>query len=294
MNAKNIIIIVLLLVLIGAVGFLFVNSGDNVVIIEDTKTNVPIPVESDNGIDDGAKQLEEEVAEIISSESVIGTSVNDKEIKAFHFGRGEKEILLIGGTHGSYSANTSKLGDELISYFKENLDIVPNDIMVTIIPNLNPDGLVNTGATGRFNANNVDLNRNFDCEWSESAVWKNQSVSGGSEPFSEPEALALKNYVEQHDPVAAIVWFSAEGKVYPSACDGTPSDASIKLADVFANAAEYPVEAKFDAYAITGDMVNWMAKQDIPAISVLLSDHENTEWVKNKAGVEAVLNIYTE
>jgi hypothetical protein len=37
-----------------------------------------------------------------------------------------------------------------------------------------------------------------------------------------------------------------------------------------------------------------MAKEGIPAISVLLSDHENTEWAKNRAGIEAVLNIYAE
>jgi hypothetical protein len=66
------------------------------------------------------------------------------------------------------------------------------------------------------------------------------------------------------------------------------------LASTFATAADYPTEAEFDAYAITGDMVNWMAKEGIPAISVLLSDHQSPELAKNLAGVEAVLNSYSQ
>ncbi|MCA9912571.1 MAG: hypothetical protein KC496_04465, partial [Anaerolineae bacterium] len=158
----------------------------------------------------------------------------------------------------------------------------------------NPDGATKSGAAGRFNANNVDLNRNFDCDWSATGVWQNREVSGGTAPFSEPEAAALRDYVNTYDPAAAVVWFGAEGKVYPSACEGTPSKASVTLAATFASAAGYPAEAEFDAYAITGDMVNWMAKQGIPAISVLLTTHEGSEFEKNLAGVQAILNAYAE
>jgi hypothetical protein len=89
------------------------------------------------------------------------------------------------------------------------------------------------------------------------------------------------------------VWFASEGKVYPSACAGTPSSESVALAATFADAAGYGVAAEFDAYAITGDMVNWMAQQNIPAISVLLTSRTDAEWTKNKAGVEALLNAYS-
>ena len=80
--------------------------------------------------------------------------------------------------------------------------------------------------------------------------------------------------------------------MYPSACDGTPSKDSVELAATFAAAAKYPAEAEFDAYAITGDAVNWMAGEGISAISVLLTDHQNTEWNKNLDGVMAVLAKY--
>jgi len=38
--------------------------------------------------------------------------------------------------------------------------------------------------------------------------------------------------------------------------------------------------------------VNWLAKNKIPAISVLLSTHTDTEWDKNRKGVEALLQSY--
>jgi len=40
-------------------------------------------------------------------------------------------------------------------------------------------------------------------------------------------------------------------------------------------------------------MVNWMAAQNIPAISVLLTSHDDTEFTRNLAGIEAVLNAYS-
>ena len=296
MNAKNIVIAVLALTLIGAVGYMLLQSNNATVIVQEAPTNTNedvMPVEPDGGMGDGAEPLPEDI-DGRDDQTVIGTSIAGADLTAYHFGSGEKEILLIGGIHGSYSANTSKLGNELVSYFKENESTIPENLMVTVIPNLNPDGLATGGTEGRFNGNNVDLNRNFDCEWSESAVWQSQSVSGGSAPFSEPEAAALRDYVQQYDPAAAVVWFSAEGKVYPSACGGSPSNASAVLAATFASAAGYPTEAEFDAYAITGDMVNWMAKEGVSAISVLLSDHTSTEWSKNQAGVEAIIKMYAE
>jgi hypothetical protein len=295
MNSKNIVIILLGVVLVAAVAYLLIrSSNETVVVVEDRPSDETMPVEPDGGIGDGAESLDDLLNEVVvrGSESVIGTSVDGEEIIARHFGTGAAEVLLIGGIHGSYSANTAALTEEAIAYFETNEAKIPEGVMLTIIPNLNPDGLAMTGTSGRFNSNDVDLNRNFDCEWSETGMWRQQEVSGGSAPFSEPEAAALRDYVDTYNPNAAVVLFSAEGKVYPSACNGAPSSASIGLAATYATATGYPSEAEFDAYAITGDMVNWMAKEGIPAISVLLTDHENTEWTKNKVGIEAVLKDY--
>lgn len=297
MHAKNIVIALIALTLIGAVAYLYLTSqpSPDEVIPDDAPETAPaddpMPVEPDEGIGDGAEPLEPTMEER-GEETVLGTSVEGTPITAYHFGDGNTEILLVGGVHGGYSPNTADLADEFVAYYQDNEEEIPENLMLTVVPNLNPDGMDESGAAGRFNANDVDLNRNFDCEWSETGTWRSQEVSGGSAPFSEPEAAALRDYVETYDPTAAVVWFSQEGKVYPSACGTAPSDASVALAETFAAAADYPTEAEFDAYTITGDMVNWMAKNNIPAISVLLSNHQNTEWNKNVAGVEAVMNAY--
>jgi hypothetical protein len=292
MNAKNIVIAVLALALIGAVGYLLMNESEDMVVVIDDKPETTQVEERLPATETEVTETAETVEE--TGPVTIGKSVEGTDVVAYRFGSGETEVLLVGGVHGGYSPNTAELGNRLVSHFESNENAIPANLSVTIIPNLNPDGGEKSGTAGRFNSNEVDLNRNFDCEWSETAVWRQQEVSGGTEAFSEPEAAALRDYVLAADPAAAVVWFSAEGKVYPSACAGTPSNQSVTLAATFATAAGYPSEAEFDAYAITGDMVNWMAKQDIPAISVLLSDHQNTEWAKNLAGVEAILNSYAE
>jgi hypothetical protein len=291
MDMKNIILGVVALLLIGGgIYFLMNQTSDTVVIVEENPE--VLPVEANEGIGDGAEPLNEVIAAQRGPESIIGTSVSGADITAYHFGTGASEILFVGGTHGNNAPSTEDVAKQLVTYLAENSAMVPSEVSVTVIPSLNPDGAAKTGTAGRFNNNNVDLNRNFDCEWSATAVWRDQEVSGGSRPFSEPEAQALRAYVNTYNPVAAVVWFASEGKVYPSACSGTPSSESVSLAATFANAAGYAVGAKFDAYTITGDMVNWMAQQNIPAVSVLLTSRDNAEWTKNKAGIEAVLSEY--
>jgi len=138
----------------------------------------------------------------------------------------------------------------------------------------------------------VDINRNFDCDWQASAVWQKTKVSGGSKAFSEPESLAFKNYIETNQLAGAIVWYSAAGGVFASQCDSGVSAGTRALMNTFATASGYKAYDSFDFYETTGDMVNWLSKKNIPAISVILSTHNDTEWSKNLAGAEAVLKSY--
>ena len=245
-------------------------------------------------------------------ESVIGKSASGNDIKAYHFGKGKTELMFIGGIHGGYSANTSLVAFEMIDLLKKNPSIVPENLTVTIIPIMNPDGLKKvTGTTdrftteqinkssevqitGRFNGTGVDLNRNFDCEWQSVGTWQNREVSGGKSVFSEPESQAIRDYVTKNNPKGIVTWYSAEGSVYPSACKGEIMPETSELANLYAEAAKYKSEKEFDHYALTGDMVNWFASKKIPAISVLLTTHDQSEWEKNQAGVEAIIKHYTE
>ncbi|MEI6296903.1 MAG: M14 family metallopeptidase [bacterium] len=243
-------------------------------------------------------------------QSIIGKSIDGRDIIAYHFGKGNEEIIFIGGIHGGYSWNTTLVAYETIDYLKANQSVIPENIKVTVIPILNPDGLYKvvgktgrftatdvsssqaTQISGRFNANNVDLNRNFDCDWQTSAKWQNTTVSGGNSTFSEPESLAIKNYIEAQKPKALVVWYSAAGGVYASNCGGSILAETSSITNIYAKASGYPSFQNFDFYTTTGDMVNWLAKKEIPAISVLLTNHTDTEWTKNQKGIDALLQHY--
>ena len=64
------------------------------------------------------------------------------------------------------------------------------------------------------------------------------------------------------------------------------------ITDIYAKASGYPAHEEFDFYEITGDMVDWLAKNNIPAISVLLTTREDVEWTKNLAGIKALFEHY--
>ena len=265
-------------------------------------------------LDEGQNKSVEDVPivkEENKAETVIGKSVEGRDITAYHFGTGDKELLFVGGTHGGYEWNTVLVAYELIDYLKSNPSVIPATTRITVIPVLNPDGLNKVVGTasrfapsdvpadegkivaGRYNANNIDLNRNFDCDWQASGVWRDTVVSGGSAAFSEPESKAFQSYIAAHTPTAVVVWFSSAGGVFSSSCHNDVSAETSAITNIYASASGYPAFKDFDFYAITGDMVNWLAKNNIPAMSVLLSTHNDVEWSKNKLGVEALLSHYS-
>jgi len=285
--------------------------GQTIAVSGSQERGVIVPCESadhylrvEGGSADGQGQADDTGA------SVIGTSAGGNDITAHTFGNGETRLLFVAGLHGGYEWNTIKLADRMIGWFEDNPSVIPDSLSVTVIPNMNPDGLETTTGTtslafnasdvadntvpGRFNANNVDLNRNFDCNWQSEGMWQNRTVNGGSSAFSEPESQALRDWVNSNSPDAAVVFYSAAGAVYSSACNGEPSTASTNLMNTYAQASGYPAEGEFDAYEITGDAVDWMAKEGVPGISVLLSNHQDVQWDMNRAGVEVVLQSYAQ
>lgn len=301
---KKIIIALVVFLIVGAGVYFF---------IKDSSNNVPVDKSGDvatTTVEPKKKAVEEPTPKIVvdKTKTVLGTSVKNSDITAYHYGTGSKELLFVGGIHGGYEWNTVLLAYELMDYLSANPTVIPANIKVTVIPVLNPDGLNkvvgHTGrftvsdvptskevlVSGRFNANGVDLSRNFDCDWQTKGVWMNQTVSGGNAVFSEKESQAFKGYIEAHTPIAVVVWYSSAGGVFSSSCNkGIVSPATKTLTATYATASGYKAYASYDFYKTTGDMVNWLAKKNIPAISVLLTTHQDTEWSKNKEGVLALL-----
>lgn len=234
----------------------------------------------------------------------IGASAEGRPIHAHRLGSGETAVVLVGGIHGGYEWNSILLAQQLLEHFRLHPESVPAALSLHIIPIANPDGLFAvTGREGsfkpadmsadtlpgRFNGNDVDLNRNWDCNWSSIALWRAQTVSGGSAPFSEPETVGLREYLLSINPVVVVFLHSAANAVYVSGCP-EPHPPSYELAGVYGQAAGYPVHETFDHYAVTGDAGDWLTTQGIASFSVELSSHESLDWQQNLGGMTALLD----
>lgn len=297
---KVIIVLVALVVLLLGIVIYFLTNGET----EGYKKDSLITATStDETLNDNTDQEDDK-------QTVLGTSVNGREITAYHYGSGEDRLVFVGGIHGGYSWNTAAVAYEMMDYLEKNPQVIPDNVRVTVIPVLNPDGLklvVNSEGKfdsgtvslseakkigSRLNQNSIDLNRNFDCDWQANGTWQNKTVSGGTEAFSEPESKAFRDFIASSTPKAVVVWYSAAGGVFASSCHGTVLSETNDLTKLFAKASGYKAYEEFDFYEITGDMVNWLAKKNIPAISVLLATHNQVEWDQNRKGIEAVFDYY--
>ena len=311
---KNILITILVIAIAGVGAYVWYHTQSTVEI----ETDVADDQSTETATDPGELIIDTEENEqgIATEESdmerpeqeVIGQSAGGHDIIAYNLGTGDETVLFVGGIHGGYSYNTTLLGYELIDHLRNNPDLIPENITVTVIPALNVDGIERaTGVTGRFvntdvttneveqtasrfNANNVDLNRNFDCDWAPEGTWRDQTVSGGTTVFSEPEARAVQAFVQNHSPVTVVAWYAAAGEVFASSCGSAPvMEKTQQIMELYATQSGYAAQQEFTYYPITGDMTDWLAQQQIPAISVLLTDRSTIEWDRNRAAIEALL-----
>ena len=220
--------------------------------------------------------------------------------------------MFVGGVHGGYEWNSVLLAYQFMDYLKENTAVVPQNLTIAVIPSANPDGLYKVVGkegrftisdiptkeqalgTGRFNANGVDLNRNFDCKWKPESTWQSKIVSAGTKAFSEPEAAAIRDFVLKYSPHAAIFWHSKANAVYASECTKGILPKTLDIMNAYAVASGYRAVKSFDEYEISGDAEGWLASINIPAITVELKTHETIEWEQNLAGIKALFNYYAQ
>lgn len=230
--------------------------------------------------------------------AAIGQSANGTPIEAVRLGTGENILTFVGGLHAGFAPGTVELAQQVIQHFSENMDEIPPEISLVIIPNANPDSPRAPGQlAGRLNGNGVDLNRNWDCRWTPNPPWGTASPEGlgGAEPFSEPEVRSLANFITAQQSLAVVFWQarSAQGLVSPGGCsEGTA--VSQTLADIYGGSTSYRIDDFEDLVntEVQGDATNWLDKQGIPAISVLLTDYTATDFEENLAAIQAVMRFY--
>ena len=253
-----------------------------------------------------------EIKSLEPTRTVVGHSIEGRNIDAYTYWNGLTHLLFVGGIHGGYEWNSVLLAYTFMDYLSVNPNIVPANITLTVIPSANPDAVykvvgkegrfsadeVSTSSpllvSARFNADGVDLNRNFDCKWQPEGTWKNKTVKAGATAFSEPETQAIRNFVLTYHPNGVVLWHSQSNAVYASQCLKGILPVTLDIMNAYSKASGYPAVKTFDAYTTTGAADDWLASINIPAITVELKTHDTIEWERNLSGIKAFINYFSQ
>lgn len=226
---------------------------------------------------------------ICHSISSIGTSVKGRGIMAYYFGGGPNSIVYTGAIHGD-ELSTRSLMLRWIDELEANPRAIPADKTIVIIPVLNPDG----AASGRrTNANNVDLNRNFDVsDWKKDVTTVTNAPfpgGGGPTPMSEPETKAIAGLVAQLRPRLVLSYHSVAGIVAANlAGDSAALAASYASISGYRNATGATASV-FD-YQITGTADDYYAeKLGVRSILIELSSSTYHQFEKNQKAMWAMM-----
>jgi hypothetical protein len=191
---------------------------------------------------------------------------------------GGAAVVVVGSIQGDQS-NTRDLLAYLANDFDDAQNRIPDNVAFYFIPTINPDG---NAAGTRRNANNVDLNRNWDTfDWTPDPEQPGGIIqgAGGSHPHSEPETKSLAAYLlslqRQNSNLRVVVWHSSQtfgsgGQVYPGYTSRGLTSSATALAQRYARATGYAVKADWVAYDTTGELIAWCAEEGIDAIDVVI------------------------
>ena len=225
---------------------------------------------------------------------VIGYSVSGRPIEVYTFGQGPKQRMIVAGIHGGYEWNTIALADQLMDYINNNPDVIPSDVTLYVLRDLNPDGDARDhGIDGRVNDHGVDLNRNFPVNWT--ATWDRTGcfdqapTTSGTGPGSEPETRTMMNFLNFHNIDALISYHSAALGIFPG---GTPWDPnSVRLAQAIAKVSDYPFPPINTGCVYNGTLADYAASRGIAAVDMELSTHEKTDYSVNLKVLNMLLHF---
>ena len=220
-----------------------------------------------------------------STMSTIGYSVQNRPINAYYFGDGATTMLFTGAIHGN-EISSKYLMDALVSYLEEHAREIPSDRRVVVVPMVNPDGVA---AGTRYNAHNVNLNRNFaTTNWISDTVVSGGSVeqgAGGPSALSEPESAALTTFTQNLQP-RLVVTYHSQGSLINSNDVGIAAT----LGPQYAAMTKYKFvssDATTGAFGfeMTGTYEDWLAERSTPAILIELPTNTGRYFSQHTAAI---------
>ena len=127
------------------------------------------------------------------SHTIIGQTVLGNDILMFSVGNpNANKILIDASIHGNEHATSEALYYTIQQLLQQNnptYTTILDNVCYLIIPAINVDRY----ATSRYNANGVDLNRNYQTGWYHTST-------SGPYPLSEPETQAVHNIFLTQQP----------------------------------------------------------------------------------------------
>ena len=150
---------------------------------------------------------------------IIGRTTEKLAISAFFFGNGKPRVLIVGGVHGDEKEGVA-LSYGLMAEFTKSY---PFEFGLAVIPCLNVDGFIKNT---RQNSNGVDLNRNLPTsDWR--ADYDQERFYPGKTANSEPENIALVDFIQQHPFIFIISLHSYKKELLNVNGDCNPVDQSL-------------------------------------------------------------------
>ncbi len=257
---------------------------------------------------------------------VIGKAVSGKDITAIKIGRADSYVLYAGAFHGSEHITVNlllKFTEQLCKALTNGNSIANFDarrIMMgrglIIVPCVNPDGVeisihgpavsgymaqkvaklcVNNHKKWNANMRGVDINHNFDADWSvlHELEQKNgiygpaMTRYGGHKPVSEPETAAMVELCKTYNIRHALA-FHSQGEVIYGDSD-IPVPRMQKMAEIMSSVSGYTLD-KPEGLAVGGGFKDWFIKCfKRPAFTVEIGLGENPLPVENVQKIYADL-----
>jgi len=227
----------------------------------------------------------------------IGLSTLGKQIYSYRIGSGNLKVGLVFAIHGN-EVGTVKLARQLLHYLYSHTSDF-NNLTVFIVPILNVDGYDaalsnpdywNGGRFGRFNNNNVDLNRNFDvASFVNESTWsfgKNYSekmmVFCGQNGNSEPETKALTSFIEKENVKMIYSFHNSGGDLLPG-----QNQISKEVANIFSKMTGYEILSNNEWLNLkqSGTLKEWCDDKDISFLEVEGKTRWGSDWNNQKMAI---------